>query len=251
MAAERALADIKQDLFTRIGPVDHLALRYDRAGRSTGTAFVTYPHIADARLAIREFDGANAHGQPIRLTLLPTAPANDMRGRGPVVARNPFDTVERPAKSLFDRIDDPRFGNGSGSRSRNRGGRSRSRSPGKPRRSDVTRPAPEGVDRYVPSSGGGPSRVRSRSPRRRGGDAGGRERGGRGGGERRGGGGRDSGVRPRKTQEELDQEMEEYWGPSSGQPNGATATAGNQNGGTTRAAPVVVGDDEDIEMGIE
>ncbi|KAL8997357.1 MAG: hypothetical protein Q9169_003339 [Polycauliona sp. 2 TL-2023] len=255
-------ANIIQDLFTRIGPINHLTLRYDRAGRSTGTAFVTYPHIADARLAIREFDGANAHGQPIRLTLLPTAPANDIirgRGPGPVAARNPFDTVERPTKSLFDRIDDPGFGSGSASRSRNRGGggRSRSRSPGKPRRSDVSRPAPEGVDRYVP---GGSSRVRSRSPRRRGGDVG---RGRGRGGERRGGGGgggvRESaggGVRPRKTQEELDQEMEDYWGPSaSGQPNGATAAgtaAGNQNGVASTPAPVVVGgDDEDIDMGVE
>ncbi|KAL8853503.1 MAG: hypothetical protein Q9221_001662 [Calogaya cf. arnoldii] len=228
----------------RIGPVNSLALRFDRAGRSSGTAFVTYHRISDARLAIREFDGANAHGQPIRLTLLPTAPANDIRGRGPVVARNPFDTVERPAKSLFDRIDDPRFG----SRSRNRGGRSRSRSPGKPRRSDVSRPAPEGVDRYVPPSGGS-SRIRSRSPRKRGEDAvGGRGRG-RGGG-RRGGARESGGVRPRKTQEELDKEMEDYWGPS-GEPNGAAAAAaGNQNG-VINTAPVVVGDDEDIDMGIE
>ncbi|KAL8785969.1 MAG: hypothetical protein Q9213_003045 [Squamulea squamosa] len=236
-----------EDLFTRIGPINSLALRFDRAGRSSGTAFVTYHHISDARRAIREFDGANAHGQPIRLTLLPTALANDIRGRGPAIARNPFDTVERPPKSLFDRIDDPRFG----TRSRNRGGRSRSRSPGKPRRSDVSRPAPEGVDRYVPSPGAGSNRMRSRSPRRRGADAGRRGRGR--GGERRGGGRDNAGARPRKTQEELDKEMEDYWGPV-GQPDGANAdAAGNQNGAivATAMAPVVVGDDEDIDMGIE
>ncbi|KAL8911630.1 MAG: hypothetical protein Q9171_003237 [Xanthocarpia ochracea] len=230
-----------EDLFTRIGPINSLALRFDRAGRSSGTAFVTYHHLSDARLAIRDFNGANAHGQPIRLTLLPTAPATDIRGRGSAVARNPFDTVERPSKSLFDRIDDPRFG----SRSRNRGGRSRSRSPGKPRRSDVSRPAPDGVDRYVPSPVGGTSRMRSRSPRRRGRDADGRGRGR--GGERRGGGRENAGARPRKTQEELDKEMEDYWGPA-GQPNGVPAAAGNQNGAM---APVVVGGDEDIDMGVE
>ncbi|KAL8770002.1 MAG: hypothetical protein Q9209_004249 [Squamulea sp. 1 TL-2023] len=235
-----------EDLFTRIGPINSVALRFDRAGRSSGTAFVTYHHISDARRAIREFDGANAHGQPIRLTLLPTAPASDIRGRGAAVARNPFDTAERPPKSLFDRIDDPRFG----SRSRNRGGRSRSRSPGKPRRSDVSRPAPEGVDRYVPPPGGGSSRMRSRSPRRRGVDVGGRGRGR--GGERRGAGRENAGARPRKTQEELDKEMEDYWGPA-GQPDGANADAtGNQNGATiATVAPVVVGDDEDVDMGIE
>ncbi|KAL8977991.1 MAG: hypothetical protein Q9177_006517, partial [Variospora cf. flavescens] len=129
------------DLFTRIGPINSLALRYDRAGRSSGTAFVTYQHLSDARLAIREFDGANAHGQPIRLALLPVAPSHDLRSRAAPI-RNPFDTVERPSRSLFDRIDDPRFGNAS----RSRGGRSRSRSPGMPRRSDVTKPPPEGVD---------------------------------------------------------------------------------------------------------
>ncbi|KAL8806345.1 MAG: hypothetical protein Q9182_001375 [Xanthomendoza sp. 2 TL-2023] len=231
-----------EDLFTRIGPINSLALRFDRAGRSSGTAFVTYHHLSDARLAIREFDGANAHGQPIRLTLLPTAPAGDILGRG-AVARNPFDTVERPPKSLFDRIDDPRFG----SASRSRMGRSRSRSPGKPRRSDLSRPAPEGVDRYVPSPAGGRSRVRSRSPRRRREDVGGRGRGR--GGERRGGGRENAGARPRKTQDELDKEMEDYWGPT-GQPDGGAAATGAQNGVASITAPVVVGDD-DIDMGIE
>ncbi|KAL8724646.1 MAG: hypothetical protein Q9166_007836 [cf. Caloplaca sp. 2 TL-2023] len=233
-----------EDLFTRIGPINALGLRFDRAGRSSGTAFVTYHRLSDARLAIREFDGANAHGQPIRLTLLPTAPANDVRGRGAVVARNPFDTAERPPKSLFDRIDDPRFGSGS----RTRGGRSRSRSPGKPRRSDVSRPAPEGVDRYVPPAAGRGSRVRSRSPRRRVGDV--SERGRGRGGERRGGGRENAGARPRKTQAELDKEMEDYWGPS-GQPEGGSAAAGgNQNGMANTTAPAVM-EDEDIDMGIE
>ncbi|KAL8954167.1 MAG: hypothetical protein Q9222_000051 [Ikaeria aurantiellina] len=237
--------DDLEDLFTRIGPITSLSLRFDRAGRSSGTAFVAYQYLSDARLAIREFDGANAHGQPIRLTLLPPAPAADSRGRAPAVARNPFDTAERPTKSLFDRIGDPRFGSGS----RGRGGRSRSRSPGKPRRSDVSKPAPEGVDRYVPPPRGNGSRARSRSPRTRG-------DGGRGRGrERRGGGGRDTGVvRPRKTQEELDKEMEDYWGPSTGQheSSGAAAGIGAQNGVASGAtASAVVIDDEDVDMGVE
>lgn len=52
-----------QDLFNRIGPVSNLELLYDRAGRSNGTAFVTYEDVADAKAAIREFDGANANGE--------------------------------------------------------------------------------------------------------------------------------------------------------------------------------------------
>ncbi|KAL8721050.1 MAG: hypothetical protein Q9225_002194 [Loekoesia sp. 1 TL-2023] len=232
--------DDLEGLFTRIGPINSLALRFDRAGRSSGTAFVTYRYLSDARLAIREFDGANAHGQPIRLTLLPIGPSNDARSRAAPV-RNPFDTIERPPRSLFDRIDDPRFG----SRSRNRRGRSRSRSPGKPRRSDVSKPAPEGVDRYVPPSSGR-GRMRSRSPRRRR-DVGGRGREGR---ERHGGRTENPGARPKKTQEELDKEMEDYWGPVTGQSESSAAATGTQNGVAAAAAPVVI-DDEDVDMGVE
>ncbi|KAL8943408.1 MAG: hypothetical protein Q9211_000997 [Gyalolechia sp. 1 TL-2023] len=229
-----------EGLFTRIGPINSLALRFDRAGRSSGTAYVTYQHLSDARLAIREFDGANAHGQPIHLTLLPVALAHDPRGRTAPV-RNPFDTVERPSRSLFERIDDPRFGSGS----RTRGGRSRSRSPGKPRRSDVSKPAPDGVDRYVPPPAGR-SRSRSRSPRRRA-DVGGRRRGGR---ERRGGRNENSGARPRKTQEELDKEMEDYWGPAAGHNESDAAATAAPNGVAASTTPATAGD-EDIDMGVE
>ena len=53
-----------QELFRRIGPITKLQLRYDRAGRSEGTAFVTYEVKEDALEAIRQFDGANANGMP-------------------------------------------------------------------------------------------------------------------------------------------------------------------------------------------
>jgi THO complex subunit 4 len=55
-------ANVLQDLFNRIGPVFRLSLVYDRAGRSEGIAYVTYESPADAKRAIREFDGANAKG---------------------------------------------------------------------------------------------------------------------------------------------------------------------------------------------
>lgn len=41
-------------------------IRYDRAGRSTGTAFVTYEAYEDARQAVSDFDGANANGKTDR-----------------------------------------------------------------------------------------------------------------------------------------------------------------------------------------
>lgn len=228
-----------QSLFRRIGPVISLSLRFDRAGRSSGTAFVTYHSLDDARLAIREFDGANANGQPIRLTLLPTGPSRDVRGRvSASVPRNPFDTAERPSRSLFDRIDDPVYGRES--RSRAARSRSRSHSPGRVRRSDTSRPTPNGIDRYVPPPRG-TSQARSRSLGRRG-EAGGRRR-------RGGWGGRDINGRPRKTQEELDQDMEDYWGPA-GQNKDVGAPSGPANGASSVTARNGVAD-EDVDMGVD
>lgn len=214
-----------QDLFQRIAPVQDAKLRYDRAGRSEGTAFITYEHVADARAAIREFDGANAKGQPIKITLIPL-PRRD----------NPFDRVENP-KSLFDRIEAP------ASRSRRRsespmedldeergsrrGARRGGPGRGQPeRRSDMTKPAPENIDRYIP----GQHDSRSSS-----------HRGGRRPGERRERAPKESdghrlvGGRPRKTAEELDAEMDDYWGggPQEGGPanNAAPAQAAVPAGG--------------------
>ncbi|KAL9640107.1 MAG: hypothetical protein Q9164_000494 [Protoblastenia rupestris] len=228
-----------QDLFTRIAPIKSLSLRFDRAGRSTGTAYVTYPSTNAANRAIREFDGANAAGQPIRLTLLPTAPASDLiRGRGAEFApRNPFDTAVKPGRSLFDRIEIPS--------SRHGATRSRSRSPGAPRRSNVMKPPPEGVDRYVPGgrdSGRRPRRSRTRSPPTRRRIPIVREQGGLG---RRDDekGQRTVNRRPKKTQEELDKEMEDYWG-SKGEANGAGA--GVEVKAQVPAADAIA--DEDIDM---
>ncbi|KAI1276208.1 hypothetical protein F5Y07DRAFT_367543 [Xylaria sp. FL0933] len=83
-----------EGLFSKIGPITKLELLYDRAGRSEGVAFVTYESREDALDAIHEFNGANAKGQPIRLTIQASAPR-----------RNPFDTASRP---LAERITRPR-----------------------------------------------------------------------------------------------------------------------------------------------
>ncbi|KAF5863599.1 hypothetical protein ETB97_009693 [Aspergillus alliaceus] len=187
-----------EDLFTRIGPVSNMSLVYDRAGRSEGLAFVTYTRVSDARTAISEFDGANAKGQPIRVTLVSTG--------GGRRDRNPFDNVERPKGSLFDRVERPRDRNtrslspGSGNESADDGARrrrGRRGGSGRYRRSDVSKPAPEHIDRYVPGQ---------RSPARRPANGGRRQ-----GGENR----RAPNARPKKTQEELDQEMDDYWGTAN------------------------------------
>jgi len=193
-------------------------LTYDRAGRSDGIAYVTYESAQDAKKAIREFDGANAKGQPIHLISIPTGPSAGRNGP-PGSRRNPFDSAVAPPRPLADRI------------TYAPGARSRSDSP--IRHSDVRGPAPNNVDRYVP----GDSRSRSPMPRQRQGRRPGErrvrgERGGRGGGSERTA--RDG--RPKKTQEELDAEMDDYWG------GGAKENGTGETGETTTAAQ------DDIDM---
>lgn len=156
-------------------------------------------------------------GQPIRLTLMPTGPR-----------RNPFDTAVKPGRPLAERITVPG------------GGRSRSLSPTRQSDEEAAR---RGVDRYRP---GGAKTSRSRSPlpnRRR---EAGRRPGARreGGGGRRGGGGSDRAERtgrdgrPKKTQEELDAEMADYFNAGGAQQGDSTAAANGNN------APV----EDDVDM---
>lgn len=197
---------IPQGLFSQMGPLLKLDINYDRAGRSTGSVFVTYEHHADAQEAVREFDGANAKGQPIRLKVLPPR------------RRNNLDTAIGGGRPLAERVSVS-------------GARNRSRSPGRDYVDEASR---KNIDRYVP--GGRRSRSPVRNNRRRGVE-------GRRPGTRRDGGGRENaerkpreGARPKKTQEELDAEMEDYF-------TGQTAANG---GGQAAGAPAVA--EEDIDM---
>lgn len=172
-------------------------------------------------------------GQPIRLSLVSNR------------SRNPFDTAVMPGRPLSERISAPG------------GDRARSYSPPGARYTQEEA-ARKGIDRYIPGQGG-----RSRTPpppRRRGGNGGGgggrrpgarRERdgsnqeGGRGG---RGGNG--GNARPKKTQEELDAEMEDYFGGDGAAAPAAGQEAGNGNGAAAPAAPAAApaptGDDVDM-----
>ncbi|RPB05256.1 RNA-binding domain-containing protein [Choiromyces venosus 120613-1] len=245
-------------LFERQGIVLKLELKYDRAGRSEGIAFVTYEREADAKRAIAEFDGANANGQPIRLTLVNRHHQNE-------------------GKSLFDRIRAPDSSSPSAALSNNNVSAPRTRrftdSPERDSRRDPTRrPTPPNIDRYVP-----PERRRERprssepavggsNTRRRGahsgggGGSGGREDrsynnnrrygngqslvfgrlGGGGGGSGAGGGG--AGNRSRKTVEELDEEMNNYFTDAGVQQQQQQQQ--QQQVGNALAQPV----DEDEEM---
>ncbi|KAB5563434.1 hypothetical protein GE09DRAFT_1285340 [Coniochaeta sp. 2T2.1] len=222
-----------QGLFKRIGPIQDLKLLYDRAGRSEGVAFVTYESYQDAKDAIREFDGANAAGQPIRLTLMPSGPAPR--------ARNPFDNAVVPGRSLAERITVPN-------------NRSRSLSPGRSYDEGSSRRRDD-VDSYRPSGSRSPRP--SRGPRRDGGGGGGGRRPGgrgegRGRGPRGGGGGGERGGertardgRPRKTQEELDAEMDNYFNAQQANGGGEQAAANDQDAGNGNRN---AGNIEDIDM---
>ena len=208
-----------QELFGRIGPVSNVELLYDRQDRSRGIAYVSMPDTRDARDALRDYDGANANGQPIRVSMVASAPANK--------PRNPFDNAERPSRSLFDRVEK----------------RSRSESPQtRPRRSDRDRA--DNIDRYVPGERSGSQR-RSPLPGRRGGGDGGR-RGSRRPGERQrrpqtdGEGHKMVQGRPRKTAEELDAEMADYFNGGGGKEEAGSAQA--------PAPAAVATTDADIDM---
>ncbi|KAJ5947441.1 hypothetical protein N7466_000456 [Penicillium verhagenii] len=221
------------DLFGQIGPVSELTLVYDRAGRSEGVAYVTYRHLRDAHESVKEFDGANAKGQPIRLTLVQGRREQQQH-------KSLFDRVERPngrdARSLS-----PGGGRGDQSEGRRRGGRG-------VRRSDTSKPAPENIDRYIP---GERNERGDRSPRRNGGRRGGRDNRPRNEPRNENGGGRRGNARPRKTQEELDQEMEDYWGGNAGTDNAEKPAEQQTAPATTSAAPAASAptvNDDDIDM---
>lgn len=219
---------------------------YDRQDRSQGTAFIIYEYLEDARAALREYDGANAYGQPISLQLVPMG--------APRPARNPFDNVERPSRSLFDRIQ-------SNEEVPARGGRRRrSASPGRPRA--------DNVDRYVPGdrARGSRSPVRRRGTPREGGRRPGERREGRGGG--RGGRARADpygrplvGGRPKKTAEELDAEMADYFGNGSNGGEGAAAEQAPTGGREPQVATINQGEnpqtgatstmDDDIDLMVD
>lgn len=218
---------------------------YDRSDRSTGTAHVVYEDYRDAVEAVKDFDGQNANGQAIRISLAPSGPP---AYSAPAPRGSLFDRIEAPPRSLFDRIDSGPPGR------RDDGGRRR-------QRSDSPRKAGKlasDVDRYVP---GGGRRGGSRSPIRRRGTP--REGGRRPGAKREegaGGAGRGGrrartdeegrplvGGRPRKTAEELDAEMNDYWGSANNGVDNANAAAGN---GDASAADGANGGAGDVDMDI-
>ncbi|KAI6249992.1 hypothetical protein HI914_01893 [Erysiphe necator] len=169
--------DDLDDLFNRIGPVKELSLTYDRAGRSEGIAYVTYEQSHHAKRAIQEYDGANAKGQPIRLISIPLYSPARRRNVPPVRPRSLFDRITLPPRNV--------------------------RSHSSLNRNETNGYSQSNIDRYIPrrhTRSSSPQRYRRES--RRIGDRNSINRGV----ERIAKDGR-----PKKTQEELDAEMDDYW----------------------------------------
>lgn len=209
-------ADLR-DVFGRVGDIRRIDITYDKAGRSEGIAHIIYATSDEANLAVSEFNGANARGTPIRVRLA----SQHERGPGGPGGRRGGGHGGGEGRSLFERVSgaqDADIDDNSGRRS------SPQRRGGPPRNvQEMRQNAKElGIDRYIPGDRNG-SRDRKQPPRR-GGMGGERERrrdgGGRGGrgGDRGGDRGERAGAanRPKKTAEELDAEMNDYWGATGG-----------------------------------
>ncbi|KAF3939578.1 hypothetical protein ABW19_dt0201246 [Dactylella cylindrospora] len=183
-------------------------------------------------LAVDQFDGANAKGQPIRVKIAPQQGGGGGRRGGPGGGSGPANE----GRSLFERV--------SGQPQEPEGEDNGRRDPRRQRRDieEMRQNAKElGIDRYIPGDRNG---SRDRRPRR-GGMGGERERrrDGRGGRQGGGGGGEKSGGpnRPRKTAEELDAEMNDYWTTSGGD-------AQIQAGGNGAPPPAVPAQSSAIEL---
>ncbi|KAK6499333.1 hypothetical protein TWF506_003961 [Arthrobotrys conoides] len=221
-------ADLR-DVFSRVGDIRRVDIIYDKAGRSEGIANIIYATADEALLAVDQFDGANAKGQPIRVKLAsqhergPGGPGGRRgggHGGGAHGGHGGGIQVGGEGRSLFERVS----GTQDAEMEDNSGRPSAQRRGGPPRNvQEMRQNAKElGIDRYIPGERNG-SRDR-RQPPRRGGLGGERERrrdgGGRGGrgGDRGGDRGDRAGNinRPKKTAEELDAEMNDYWGATGG-----------------------------------
>jgi THO complex subunit 4 len=58
-----------QELFSSVGPLVRVQITFDQAGRSTGEATVEFESLDDAKLAVKEYHGAELDGQKMALVL--------------------------------------------------------------------------------------------------------------------------------------------------------------------------------------
>ncbi|KIM70562.1 hypothetical protein SCLCIDRAFT_1206689 [Scleroderma citrinum Foug A] len=128
-----------KDLVSIFGQVGTLVrephIRYDRSGRSSGVAIISYENAEDASRAKKQFEGKLAKGQPMEIAIDTTPPKRPRSASLPLLNR-----LER--RSLADRL-----GNGEQAAERTELGPIRRRPTrpirGGPRGSRSTRPKPK------------------------------------------------------------------------------------------------------------
>jgi THO complex subunit 4 len=227
-----------QELCERFGNPLNVHLVYDRTDRSTGIAHITYSTYDEAKDAVHEIDGAKAHGQPVSAIIRP-----------PPAKRSLFERIEYPAgrRNSADkgRANNRRNNNNSSDDAEESGYQSSSRhtyntSSRTSGDKGTGRPA---LDRYVPPQRAG----RDRTPRNRdaaplrprnGGNRVDRktESGGRGG--RRN-------ERPRKTQEQMDMELDDYFSKGAA----AAESGADSKAAEVPAVPLTIQhDDMELEL---
>ncbi|EDR08195.1 uncharacterized protein LACBIDRAFT_297588 [Laccaria bicolor S238N-H82] len=115
-------------IFGQIGTlVREPLIRYDRSGRSSGTAFIAFETNAEATRAKKQFDGILAKGQPMEIVFDALPPRNPRRSASVPSTSSLLNRIQKPP--LVDRLsrDDSSIKTPSGPRAGNNVGPIRSR----------------------------------------------------------------------------------------------------------------------------
>ncbi|CAG8508530.1 12849_t:CDS:2 [Cetraspora pellucida] len=94
--------DDLEELFSECGPVKKVILHYDRAGRSTGNAEVTFDDPKDAEAALRKYNGQTLDGQQMRIkyaSVKPIQKVSSMRGSSAAEGGSILDRLGGVARS--------------------------------------------------------------------------------------------------------------------------------------------------------
>jgi len=68
---DHVTSDDVKEIFEKTGTITQAFVKFDKSGKSTGTAEVVYARKNDARIAQRDLDGAQVDGKTIRVNLSP------------------------------------------------------------------------------------------------------------------------------------------------------------------------------------